>query len=136
MRVLIFGLPGSGKTTLAKELVKKLPCLYLNADKVRKLFDDQDFSMQGRINQARRMRAMADLAPNVLVIADFICPTNKTRHIFKADLSIWMDTISKGRFVDTNKIFEPPQKTDLVIKSKNAKKNAGKIIKIIREIII
>ena len=35
-KILIMGLPGSGKTTLAKELIKTTKAYWLNADKVRK----------------------------------------------------------------------------------------------------
>ena len=132
MRVLIFGLPGSGKTTLARELMGTLPCLYLNGDRVREIFADKDFSLAARVKQARRMRAMADMAVNIPVIADFVCPTEETRDIFDPDFSIWMYTIDRGRYEDTNKIFEAPQKVDYTITSKDAKKYAEEIIKMIK----
>jgi len=134
MRILIFGLPGSGKTTLAQELVKNLPCFYLNADKVRETFGDNDFSIQGRINQAKRMKALADMARDVLVIADFVCPTEETRRIFKADLLIWMNTVDHCKYADTNKIFEIPKKVDYKIISKDAKKHSVEIVKKIKGI--
>jgi predicted kinase len=36
MIILIMGLPGSGKTTLAKKLIPMFNAVWLNADKVRK----------------------------------------------------------------------------------------------------
>ena len=57
--VLIMGLPGSGKTTLAKELVPLLNAKWLNADKVRTEYNDWDFSAEGRVRQANRMRDLA-----------------------------------------------------------------------------
>ena len=64
MKVLIMGLPGSGKTTLAEKLLAELhkngPAEWINADDVRKEFNDWDFSAEGRMRQARRMRVLAD----------------------------------------------------------------------------
>ena len=108
------GLPGSGKTTLAKNLVPMFNAVWLNADEVRKEADDWDFSTEGRIRQANRMNTLAQEAVdnNRVVVADFICPTESTRQNFKADYTIWMDTIEMGRYEDTNTLFEPPSEYD------------------------
>ena len=55
------------------------------------------------------------------VICDFVCPTSKTRKNFDADITIWMDTIKKGRFDDTNKIFVQPEKVDFHVTEWNEK---------------
>ncbi len=128
MRVLIFGLPGSGKTTLAKAIVARMPCLYLNGDEVRHLFNDHDFSLEARLRQARRMRALADMSHDVVVIADFVCPTEKTRAIFEPHVTVWMNTIQQGRFKDTNSIFERPQHVDIEVTSKDADLYAKQIV--------
>ena len=109
-KILIMGLPGSGKTTLAKKLAPMFNAVWLNADKVREEANDWDFSEMGRTIQANRMKRLAQEAidKNRNVIADFVCPTENTRRDFEADYTIWMDTIKEGRFEDTNKIFEPP----------------------------
>ena len=98
--VLIMGLPGSGKTTLAKELVPLLEAKWLNADKVRTQYNDWDFSADGRVRQANRMRDLAKKLRDLgnYVVADFVCPTKEARKLFGADFTIWMDTIEKGRF--------------------------------------
>ena len=123
-KILIMGLPGAGKTYLAKELSLYLKTIWINSDKTRKEYNDWDFSCEGRERQARRMKVLADKALNEGkgVIADFICPTPKTRKDFNADIVIWVDTIKKGRFEDTNKIFIEPKKFDFRVTEKNAKK--------------
>jgi len=117
MKILIFGLPGAGKTYLAERLQKHLNCAWYNADIVRKMANDWDFSDQGRIRQARRMEIIAQYEKNHgrTVICDFVCPTQVMRNIFNADYTIWMNTIQSGRFEDTNKIFETPSHADLVV---------------------
>ena len=122
MKILIMGLPGSGKTTLAKLLAPALNAVWLNADKVREEANDWDFTEQGRMRQAERMRLLSAKAilDNRIVVADFICPTRFARKEFDADYTIWMNTIEAGRFEDTNKMFEPPEKYDFRVPHKDA----------------
>ena len=112
--ILIMGLPGSGKTTLANELAPMLNAKRLNADEVRKEADDWDFSEEGRKRQAKRMANFAKKLKDEgnYVVADFICPTEAARTEFNPDYVIWMDTITEGRFADTNAMFENPKKYD------------------------
>ena len=116
------GLPGSGKTTLAKKLKKKLNADWLNADKIRKKYNDWDFSNEGRIRQAKRMRDLADnfLRKGNNVVADFICPTPEVRKLFNPDFIVWVNTIESGRFDDTNKVFVKPTKFDIEVKTKDS----------------
>lgn len=120
MRILIMGLPGSGKTTFAKALSDKLgPTLWLNADKIRDLHNDWDFSYAGRLRQATRMRRYADISEDEYVIADFVCPLPEMRTIYEPHTTIWMDTIKAGRFEDTNKAFVPPEQYDIRVTDYN-----------------
>ena len=122
------GLPGSGKTTLAKELVPLLNAKWLNADEVRKKYNDWDFSAEGRVRQANRMRDLAkNLEMREIMVADFVCPTKEARKLFGADYTIWMDTIEKGRFDDTNHMFVKPENFNFKINTFDAKNWAQKI---------
>ena len=125
------GLPGSGKTTLANELVPLLKAKWLNADEVRKEADDWDFSSEGRIRQAKRMWTKAIEFKNQgnHVVADFVCPTPAARSLFPADFLVWVDTIKEGRFDDTNKMFVKPDKYDFHVTTQDAKNWAQKILK-------
>jgi adenylylsulfate kinase len=115
MKILIMGLPGAGKTWLAERLQQHLNCAWYNADAVRKMANDWDFSPEGRTRQSMRMRTIADYekSHNRTVICDFVCPTQETRKLFEPDLVIWVDTITQGRFEDTNKMFQNPATVDV-----------------------
>ena len=142
MKILVCGLPGSGKTWLAERLIRHIKnCAWYNADFVRKFSNDWDFSVEGRIRQANRMKTFADFEKGNgrWVICDFVAPTEKAREAFAPDHVIWLDTIKEGRIVlsklnelkninnlpfdaktlskskefdDTNKMFETPRKID------------------------
>lgn len=140
-RILIMGLPGAGKTTLASALknwlernsflfhphaetqdTSRAQVKWINADDVRKKYNDWDFSHEGRIRQSIRMRELADSFFNDFVIADFVAPLPEMRHNFKADWVVWMDTIDQGRYEDTNKMFVDPEVYDFRVTEQNAEK--------------
>ena len=127
------GLPGSGKTYLAERLQPLLNAAWYNADKVREMANDWDFSPKGRVRQSLRMRNLADFEKehNRTVLCDFVCPTKETQNIFHPDIIIWMNTIKKGRYEDTNKMFENPTNVDYEVNEFNDKNHneiAKKII--------
>ena len=140
-RILIMGLPGSGKTYLASALKKYLEnnsdffhsdaetlsqsratVEWFNADEVRKRFNDWDFSETGRIRQSHRMRKLADQSSADFVVCDFVAPLLEMRNNFKADWIVWMDTIEAGRYADTNKMFVEPEIYDFRVNEQNAEK--------------
>ena len=132
--ILIMGLPGAGKTTLANELATLIKTKRLNADEVRRAANDWDFSEEGRKRQAKRMSdaALKLKSEGNNVIADFICPTPEARKLFPADYIVWVDTIKKGRFEDTNQMFVKPEKYDCHVITQDAKVWAPKIAKEIK----
>ena len=128
------GLPGSGKTYLAERMQPILKAAWYNADIVREMANDWDFSPEGRIRQSLRMKNLADFEKNQgrIVICDFVCPTNETKENFSPDITVWMNTITSGRYEDTNKMFEKPKNVDYVVTEMNDNNHkiiAAKILK-------
>jgi len=149
-RILIMGLPGAGKTYLAQALKKYLETNgdlmkinpqrvmnyegipgpnfmnvgvdWFNADDIRKKYNDWDFSNAGRIRQSLRMFQFAIECTGEYVICDFVAPLVEMRNNFKADWTIWVDTIKEGRYEDTNKAFIPPDVYDFRVTEQNAEK--------------
>lgn len=127
-RILVMGLPGAGKTYLAQRILETLEkeqkkVRWLNADDVRKKYNDWDFSREGRIRQSIRMRELADSYTDAdFVICDFVAPLPEMRHNFKADWTVWVDTIDAGRYEDTNQIFTPPDVYDFRVTEQNGEK--------------
>ena len=119
-KILIMGLPGAGKTTLARELAPLLSAVLFNADEVRQnLNRDLGFSAEDRIEQARRMGWLCDRVVEAghVAIADFICPTPETRAAFGPAFTIWLDRIKAGRYADTNQLFVAPERYDVRVEA-------------------
>jgi hypothetical protein len=142
-RILIMGLPGAGKTTLAGELKRylelhgeisyaralqehigdyKCQVNWFNADDIRRKYNDWDFSNDGRIRQSLRMFQFSMESGGDYVICDFVAPLVEMRNNFKADWTIWVDTIREGRYADTNAAFVEPEHYDFRITEQNAVK--------------
>lgn len=119
-KILVMGLPGSGKTTLARVLAKRLNAVHFNADEIRHNVNrDLGFGIEDRIEQARRMGWLCDQVVKTggYVVADFICPTPETREAFGPCFVVWVDRIASGRFEDTNRLFIPPERFDVRVSS-------------------
>lgn len=126
-RILIMGLPGAGKTTLAEALRNLIQdnnktVEWFNADLVRQAHNDWDFSESGRIRQSIRMKELADKMDSNYVICDFVCPLPVMRDNFAADFIVWIDTITQGIYEDTNRVFVVPDKYDIRVTEQNANK--------------
>jgi adenylylsulfate kinase len=121
-KILIIGLPGSGKTTFANQLLDKLgehkiSYAWYNGDHVRKMYDDQDFSLNGRLRQAQRMADKANICKNlgIVAVSDFVCPSEYYRDLYQPDILVWMDTLEKSVYEDTNALFEKPSDYDYCV---------------------
>jgi len=117
-KILIMGLPGAGKTTLAKALVPRLSAVHLNADEIRaNIHKDLGFELPDRIEHARRLGWLCDeiVKSGAYVIADFVCPTADTRAVFGEAFIVWVDRIKTSRFEDTNRMFEPPTRFNICV---------------------
>jgi adenylylsulfate kinase len=115
-KILIMGLPGAGKTTLAEAFTKRIASVHFNADAIRaEINKDLGFSAADRLEQARRMGWLCDhvVAAGTHAIADFVCPTAATRAAFNPDVTVFVDRIREGRFDDTNRLFEAPTAPDV-----------------------
>jgi adenylylsulfate kinase len=127
------GLPGAGKTTLAKLLADKIDAVWFNADDVRRQYEDWDFSHAGRIRQSERMCDLADTSDAKFVIADFVAPLKEMRDKYAANWTIWVDTISESRYADTNSMFVKPDVYDFRVTEKDAEKWATLIAEQIKK---
>ena len=121
-QIFVVGLPGSGKTTLAEKLSKRINAVHINADYVRMYITNHlGFSREDRIEQAKKIKNLANMVTNSnhIAVVDFVCPFKETRKIIKDDNSfiIWMDKnfVERG-YEDTNKMFENLNKDEYDIK--------------------
>lgn len=130
-KVLICGLPGSGKTTFAKFLIQQyinnnIPYLWLNGDKVREDSNDWDFSMDGRLRQTVRMNNLANGVRDKDVIIDYVCPLEEYRYLLSPSYLVYLDTGTDTKHENTKKIFEVPNRPDMVITNKDAIEDCAK----------
>lgn len=128
------GLPGSGKTMLSESLKEYLEhqgwkVCHLNADAVRTQAEDWDFSEQGRMRQAQRMRSLGQDSDADLVIWDMVAALPQQRNILDPDYVVWVDTMPCSRYADTDRVFQSPVTSDVIVTTKNRSHWAPEIAK-------
>lgn len=133
MKILIMGHSGAGKTTLAGSTASRIQAAgktvtWLNADKIRKQYDDWDFSIEGRIRQSLRMAELAAKYNTDYLIADFIAPLPENRDNFGADCIVWVDTVQQSKYMDTNQLFVPPETYDIRVTEQDSDKWSRTIV--------
>ena len=113
MKVVVFGLPGSGRSTLARELGRALDAVVLDEDKLfETLNSDLDRSPQGYVESARRIGwvASAVLDSGVNCVCDLLLPTKQSRDSFRIStrevFAIWMDTIDSSKDANANAMWD------------------------------
>lgn len=85
MIIFLFGQPGAGKTTLACKLVKSLYIgddkIIIDGDKMRSIFTDTDYSLEGRKKNMQRAMdiALYEMNKQDLVICSLVAPFNDQR---------------------------------------------------------
>lgn len=130
MRILICGLPGHGKSTLAANLSRRLHIPFYDGEAIRRSLGlGWPGDSAERVQQAHRMRALTTpiLAAGGHVICSFVCPTVAARREFCADYIICVNRPDAPpmSYTDTNAIWWPPLNADLMLQAGDADEWAG-----------
>jgi len=88
MIIWLTGQPGSGKTTLAKEIMLSGPLcqwFHIDGDDIRELFDNKDYSEQGRRKNVELAQQLAQYlhSKGKKVVVSLISPYKDQRDKFK-----------------------------------------------------
>ncbi|MDE2027217.1 MAG: adenylyl-sulfate kinase [Candidatus Omnitrophica bacterium] len=148
--VWLTGLPGAGKSTLAKGLYdiyqrRGLKVEYLDGDNLRALFPQIGFTKEARDEHIRRVGFMASLLERhgVIVIAAFVSPYRQARlqarRMCRKFIEVYVETsleecerrdpkglFKKARtgeiphFTGISDPYEPPQKPEITIRTEGS----------------
>jgi nicotinamide riboside kinase len=124
-RILIMGLPGSGKTTLADELHELILSLglrsrWLNENRLKEEYPNLTMD---------QIQEMANDATVDYVVGDFEARKSHERRYFNAHYMIWINTIAEEDYQFLNYGFEPPFRYNVCVTTKDAPKWAREIFR-------
>ena len=114
----IIGANGAGKSTFLKTISGQIPSISGE-------IQIDGMNINGIAND-ELPKIISFVSPKMTdvdyVICDFVAPLVEMRNNFKADWTIWVDTIKEGRYEDTNKAFVPPEVYDFRVTEQNCEK--------------
>ena len=142
MIISIFGQPASGKTTLAKKFIAE-GFHHIDGDHLREMFDNKDYSREGRIRNLNRASDIAKYLhyTNHNVVLSLVYPYEEAReYLSKLTRDVrWIYLIyeeDRGRDDFKVKDFELPHmnEVDLIINTSNTsiEDSADKIKRVCR----
>ncbi|MET3377955.1 MULTISPECIES: AAA family ATPase [Variovorax] len=87
MLIVLGGLPGTGKTTIAREIAALVPCVYLRIDTIEQALRSTD-ALAGEVGPAGYVvayeLARSNLSLGLTVVADCVNPLPVTREAWQA----------------------------------------------------
>ena len=161
MIIWLVGLSGSGKTTIAAEIFKKIKSkkntIIVDGDEVRRIFDKKTkYDKRSRYYNAKRIQSICKLCDNynINVICSIVCIfpeiLKENKKLFKRYFEVYIENDinylkkknnknvykKKKNIVGLDIKFPIPSKPNMVINTleeKNKKKNSFKIFSKIRK---
>lgn len=118
MKILIFGVPESGKTTLAEPLSEKINGVYINEHQIRNEYINYNYTLEGIRKNTEMLRCLADgvVRAGKVAVIDCVAALPEIRMFIDADYAVWMDTIKTNmKSDDSNTIdikFSKPDITE------------------------
>jgi adenylylsulfate kinase-like enzyme len=126
------GQPGAGKTTLGDWLVASFPSskvTHIDGDDIRKIFDNQDYSEEGRRKNVDLAQKIAHFihSKNEIAIVSLVSPYRDQREYFKQKIGPGIVEIYVHCFTDRGRThfhvhnYEPPLENFIDIDTTNDK---------------
>lgn len=140
MIIWLTGQPGAGKTTICHWIKENFSSFvfHIDGDDLREIFDNKDYSEQGRKKNVEIAQSLSHYLHNkgFIVLVSLVSPYLHQREAFKEKLKndileVWVHTKDvRGREKYFVEDYEPPQKSYLDLDTTNTpiSKSAGLIM--------